>query len=331
MVKFLIIRFSSIGDIVLTTPVIRGLKQQVENAEVHFLAKPQFAGILAENPYVDKLLVLKDKLDDTIDEINEEGYDYIVDLHHNLRTSLIKRKTGLISFSFDKLNFKKWLLVNLKIDRMPHVHIVDRYLETVRLFDVHDDGKGLDYFIPQAEEVIPEQMHAAFAKKYLVAVVGANHFTKQIPSEKLIDIINHSGIPVCLIGGNDVREQAIQMEKNLKVPFLNSVGKLSLHQSASFIRQASGVIAPDTGMMHIAAAFKKPIISLWGNTVPELGMYPYRADEKSKIFEVKGLSCRPCSKIGYEKCPKGHFKCMQLIDNHEVVTQLQLVVNGDSQ
>ncbi|PKP10672.1 MAG: glycosyl transferase [Bacteroidetes bacterium HGW-Bacteroidetes-4] len=328
MVKFLIVRFSSIGDIVLTTPVIRGLKQQVENAEVHFLTKPQFARVLAENPYIDKLLLLKETINDTVDEINNEGYDYLIDLHHNLRTSVIKRKTGLISFSFDKLNFKKWLLVNLKINRMPDVHIVDRYRDTVRLFDVNDDGKGLDYFIPESEEVVPEQMHAAFAKRYLVAVVGANYFTKQIPAEKLIEIINRSGIPACLVGGNDVLEQAAQIEKGLKVPFLNTVGKISLHQSASFIRQAAGVITPDTGMMHIAAAFKKPVVSLWGNTVPELGMYPYRADERSKIFEVPGLSCRPCSKIGYNKCPKGHFKCMQNIDTQEVVKQIQLIINN---
>lgn len=322
MVKFLIIRFSSIGDIVLTTPVIRGLKQQVAKAEVHYLTKPQFAGILEHNPHIDKLLTLKENIKDTIEEIKAEEYNYIIDLHHNLRTSIIKRKTGIMSFSFDKLNFKKWLLVNLKIDRMPHVHIVERYLDTVKLFDVNDDGQGLDYYMPETEVIVPEQMHAAFANKYLVAVVGANHFTKQIPPEKMINILNQTGIPVCLVGGKDVLEQATIIEKNLKVPFLNTVGKISLHQSASLIQQAAGVITPDTGMMHIAAAFKKPVFSLWGNTVPELGMFPYRADEKSKQFEVKGLRCRPCSKIGYEKCPKGHFKCMNQIDYQEVVNSL---------
>jgi heptosyltransferase-2 len=322
MVKFLIIRFSSIGDIVLTTPVIRGLKQQVDEAEVHYLTKPQFAGILEQNPYVDKLLTLKETLTDTIEEILAEDYDYIIDLHHNLRTSMIKRKTRIVSFSFDKLNFKKWLLVNLKINRMPVLHIVDRYLETVKIFDVNDDGLGLDYFIPESEEINPEKMHAAFTNKYLVAVVGANHFTKQIPAEKLLTILNQTGMPVCLVGGKDVLEQAAQIEKALKIPFLNTVGKISLHKSASFIKQAAGVITPDTGMMHIAAAFNKPVFSLWGNTVPELGMYPYRSDDKSKIFEVKNLRCRPCSKIGFEKCPKGHFNCMNQIDNQKVVKSL---------
>ena len=326
MVKFLIVRFSSIGDIVLTTPVIRGLKQQVEEAQVHFLTKPQFASLLTDNPYIDKLLTLKEPISETIREIESEEYDYIIDLHHNLRTAILKRKTGIMAFSFNKLNFKKWLLVNLKINLLPDVHIVDRYLDTVKHFDVQDDGRGLDYFIPVDEEVVPEQMHAAFKGKYMVAVVGANHFTKQIPSDKMINIINQSGIPVCLVGGKDVLEQAQLVEQNLKVPFLNTVGKISLHQSASFISQSAVVLTPDTGMMHIAAAFKKNIISLWGNTIPELGMYPYRAGEHSKQFEVKGLRCRPCSKIGYKKCPKGHFKCMNLIPTEEVVSHMAVII-----
>ena len=323
MVKFLILRFSSIGDIVLTTPVIRGLKQQVDDAEVHFLTKSQFTGVLNDNPYIDKLLSLKEDLKDTIDEIKSENYDYIIDLHNNLRTSIIKRKTGIVSFSFDKLNFKKWLLVNFKINKMPDVHIVERYLNTVKLFDVNDDGKGLDYFIPENEIVNPQEMHSAFKGKYMVLVIGANHFTKQIPISKIVTIANNTGMPVCLVGGKDVEKQANMIEKDLKVPFLNTVGIISLHKSASFIKQCHIVLTPDTGMMHIAAAFNKIVISLWGNTVPELGMYPFRADNRSKIFEVKNLKCRPCSKIGYAKCPKQHFNCMNNINDGEFISYIQ--------
>ena len=128
-VKYLIIRFSSIGDIVLTTPIIRCLKTQVEDAEVHYLTKPAFAPLLSNNPYIDKLITLKESLSNTIKEVREEQYDYIIDLHHNLRTYIIKNKTGILTFSFPKLNFKKALLVNFKINRLPDVHIVDRYFE----------------------------------------------------------------------------------------------------------------------------------------------------------------------------------------------------------
>ena len=82
---------------------------------------------------------------------------------------------------------------------------------------------------------------------------------------------------------------------------------------------AASIITHDTGLMHIAAVFNKPIVSIWGNTVPEFGMYPYQVD-KSTILEVKGLACRPCSKIGYQKCPKGHFKCMNDINFGDIAT-----------
>jgi ADP-heptose:LPS heptosyltransferase len=323
MVKFLIIRFSSIGDIVLTTPVIRGLKQQVEDAEVHFLTKPQFENILTNNPYIDKLLTLKKDIKDTIEEINAEEYDYIIDLHNNLRTSIIKRKTNILAFSFNKLNFKKWLLVHFKINKMPDIHIVERYMETVSVFDIKDDGNGLDFYIPQLEEVNPVELHSAFKGRYMVIVVGATYFTKQIPVDKIVAIANKSGMPVCLVGGKDVEEQSLEIEKQLKVPFLNTVGKISLYKSASLIKHSYIVLTSDTGMMHIASAFKKIVLSLWGNTVPELGMYPYRADSKSKIFEVLNLRCRPCSKIGFSKCPKKHFKCMNNINNDDIVQYIK--------
>ncbi len=328
MVKFLIVRFSSIGDIILTTPVIRSLKEQVEGAEVHFLTQPAFEQILTPNPHIDKIFTLKEKFGDTIKELIAENYDYIIDLHHNLRTARVKRSVPVHAFSFNKLNIKKWLLVNFKINLMPNVHIVDRYFDTVHLFDVTDDHKGLDYFIPSSEEIIAKDKHAAFEGKYMAVVLGANHKTKQIPLDKLTAIINGSGVPVCLIGGSDVANDAVKLEATLKVPFLNTVGKISLHNSASFIKQSALVLTPDTGMMHIAAAFKKPILSLWGNTVPELGMTPYYPNEKSMIFETNGLRCRPCSKIGFDKCPKKHFKCMNNISNANVISHISNIVNS---
>jgi heptosyltransferase-2 len=108
MSKFLILRFSSIGDIVLTSPVVRCLKQQVENAEVHFATKKGFASVIEHNPFIDKKIYLEEDLNSFIGELKKEKYDYIIDLHNNLRTFLIKVKLGVKSFSFDKLNFEKW-------------------------------------------------------------------------------------------------------------------------------------------------------------------------------------------------------------------------------
>jgi len=322
-VKFLVVRFSSIGDIVLTTPVVRGLKTQVEDAHVHFVTKKAFLPVVANNPYIDKIHLFDKDLDALIDELRSEDFDYIIDLHHNLRSFLLKWHMGLIAFSFNKINLQKWLRVVFKIDVLPRKHIVDRYLETCYLFDVENDGKGLDFFIDPSNEVDLITLPEVFRNGYVALVIGAQHGTKQMPSDKLGMLCAYLRYPVVILGGKDSVAKSQEIVRYVRhyataVSFVPTIydacGKFNLQQSASLVRQAGVVITHDTGLMHIAAAFQKNIISLWGNTIPEFGMYPYVAPEKSYIFETKRLWCRPCSKIGYKKCPLGHFKCMQHID-----------------
>jgi len=311
LVKFLIIRFSSIGDIVLTTPVIRCLKTQVEGAEVHFLVKKQFSTVVANNPYIDKLHIFEGDLNSTIKELQSESFDYIIDLHSSIRSSIVRSKLRLFSFRVNKINFYKWLIVKLKINKLPDKHIVDRYLETVSAFDIKNDGKGLDYFIPDQDEVDRSALPGPFQKEYIALAIGGMHYTKQMPLEKLVQLICLLRTPVILLGSNDDRPQGDEILNAIPgIPVHNACGQFNINQSASLVRQASLVITPDTGLMHIAAAFKKKIISIWGNTIPAFGMYPYLPDPDSRIFEVQDLSCRPCSRIGYDKCPKKHFRCM---------------------
>lgn len=312
--KFLIIRFSSIGDIVLTTPVIRCLKQQVPEAEVHYATKNSFKEIIESNPYVDKLHLLKNGLDPLIEELKQENFDYIIDLHHNLRTLKIKKALAKVpAYSFNKLNIKKWLLTALKINLMPHVHIVDRYLETVDAVGVKNDGRGLDYFIP-AKDVVPDRdIPAAQSLGYIGVVIGAAHNTKKLPLHKLKELCNKIDHPIILLGGPEDREIGNQIASIDPIKIYNSCGKFTLNESADLVRRAKVIVTHDTGLMHIAAAFNKPVISIWGNTVPSFGMTPYFGNRggQNEIFEIKGLWCRPCSKIGYNKCPLGHFKCME--------------------
>lgn len=317
--KFLIIRFSSIGDIVLTTPVIRGIKQQVENSEVHFLTKKSFTSVLQSNPYIDKIHIFDNNYKELIEELKLEYFDYIIDLHHNLRTYRIKKSLGILAFSFNKLNYKKWLLVNLKINKLPDIHIVDRYLETVKLFDVINDNQGLDYFIPAEDEVAIQNYFPAIDNKFIVLVVGAKHFTKQIPINLAVEICNKIDKNIVILGGKEDSEKAEKIQQLTHKRVFNLCGKLNINQSASAVKQSRLVITSDTGLMHIAAAFKKQIISIWGNTVPEFGMYPFEQKELYEIVEVKNLKCRPCSKIGFSQCPKKHFKCMNEIDVERIV------------
>ncbi len=308
-VKFLIIRLSSIGDIVLTTPAIRCLKQQMESAEVHFLTKPAFVPVLIANPYIDRIHEMGD-LKSTLRSLKNEDFHYIIDLHHNLRTALIKARLPVIPFSFHKLNIEKWFLVNLGINRLPDVHIVDRYLETLRLFDVKNDDLGLDYFIPPENELDISLLPDTFHKGYILFAIGANHATKRLPAEKIIAICQEMNLPVILAGGKEDADTAEIISDECGKMVWNACGKYNINQSASLVRQADLVITHDTGLMHIAAAFKKRIISVWGNTIPEFGMSPYMPHPDSAMFEVDGLKCRPCSKLGYKRCPKKHFRCM---------------------
>lgn len=317
--KILVVRFSSIGDIVLTTPILRCIKQQLKDVELHFITKHNFLSVIEDNKYVDKIYSIKSSISEVVPQLKKEKYDYVIDLHHNVRTLKLKLALGKKSFSFNKLNWQKFLIVNLKANKLPNIHIVDRYFETVKSIGVQNDNKGLDYFINEKDEVdIPSSLPTLFHEQYNVLVVGGSYFTKQIPIKQLKEICSKSLLPLILLGGKEdsnVAEQVYQLYKNKTI---NLCGKLNLNQSASIIQQSHKVITSDTGLMHIAAAYKKDIISLWGNTIPEFGMGPYFAGKDSQILEVKGLSCRPCSKLGYKKCPKGHFKCMNDIKIPEI-------------
>tara|TARA_B110000977_G_C11027359_1_gene473781 strand:- start:135 stop:1130 length:996 start_codon:yes stop_codon:yes gene_type:complete len=309
--KILILRFSSIGDIVLTTPVVRCLKRQL-NVEVHYLTKTSFKSILENNPFVDKVHTFNKEISkELIVQLQNENFDFIADLHANLRTFRLKKLLKVESKSFPKLNVQKWLLVNFNIDTMPNKHIVDRYFDTVSHLGVVNDQSGLDYFIPNVSHINLDQLPKEQSKGYVGFVIGGQHATKMMPAQKLIDVCEILDEPIVLLGGPEDASKGEFIAKTVGLKVYNACGKFKLDQSASIVQQASWIITHDTGLMHIAAAFKKRIVSVWGNTVPELGMYPYLAAPESKILEIKGLSCRPCSKIGYSKCPKGHFKCME--------------------
>ncbi|MCX6189614.1 MAG: glycosyltransferase family 9 protein [Bacteroidetes bacterium] len=267
--KILIIRFSAIGDIVLTTP-----------------------------------------------------------LHHNLRTWFVKKKLACKSFSFKKLNFEKWLLVNFKKDTLPRLHIVDRYFETVANLGVENDHEGIDFFINLVDEVDISKLPAIFSEGYVAFVLGGTFFTKRLPNEKVINLCRKIHKPIIFLGGNAELDNSNLIAKALThTKVFNAVNKFGIAQSASILKQAEVVITNDTGMMHIAAAFKKRIISIWGNTIPEFGMTPYYGSTElekkfSTLVQVENLSCRPCSKLGYNSCPKNHFKCMNDIDESKIILAL---------
>ena len=315
--KYLIIRFSSIGDIVLTTPVVRCLKQQT-GAEVHYLSKKQFAGILTPNPYIDKLHFIDKEVDELLEVLRAERFDEIIDLHNNLRTLRIKKALGVPAYSFPKLNIQKFVLVNLKINLLPDVHIVERYMQTVKHLGVVNDGQGLDYFLTENDQLDLETfLPQGFAKGFVAFVIGGQHEGKMCSAEKITRICKLITKPVVLLGGPEdaAKGEAISREAGQHV--FNAAGKCKLGQSAYILKMSDAVITHDTGLMHVAAAFKKKVISLWGGTVPELGMYPYLPGEGSKILEYKHFM-RPSSKLGTRKGIYRLWNFMDMIPDESI-------------
>ena len=317
MKKVLIIRFSSIGDIVLTTPVLRCLKQQL-NVELHYLTKKSFAGLLQHNPYVDFVHSIdKDIGTDLIERLKSEQFDFLVDLHGNWRSLRIKKALSLPSKTFEKLNLQKWLLIHLGIDVMPRQHVADRYIDTVAHIGISNDHKGLDYFIAP-ETTVDIDLN----KPFIAWSIGGSFPPKKLATAQVADVCNKMDLPVFLLGGSEEVEEAEAIIEACGQPNIKSFcGKLSLDQTALMIKNSRVLLSNDTGLMHIGAAFKKSIVSFWGCTKPSLGFAPYAAASNS-IEILSKTSKRPCSKHG-KSCKHNRLGCIKFIDSKEIQKAVQ--------
>ncbi len=320
--KFLVIRFSSIGDIVLASPVFRTLKKQVMTAELHFLTKKSFAAVTQHNPYIDHFHYLDNNLDEVITTLKAEDFDYVIDLHNNFRSSKIRNALGKKAFVIDKLNLQKFLLTTARIDIMPGRHITQRSLDTVASFGVKDDGLGLDYFLSEGDKIRDTDLPAAHHAGYIALVIGASYATKKLPVEKLIELCAQIDHPLVLVGGKEDSAEGEAVSATDPVKIYNACGKFTLNESADIIRRSKLVISNDTGLQYIACAFNKQVIALWGGTSPKLDVEPYygSAGRSKDQYEnrVLNLSCQPCSKYGNKHCPLGHFDCMRSMDTQSI-------------
>lgn len=314
--KVLFVRFSSLGDVVLTSLAVRCIKKQL-NCEIHYFTKKAFNDIVSSNPYIDRIWLMDKSLSEVLPALKNEHFDLVIDLHKNLRSLILRWHLWNVPIvSYYKANLEKWLSVYFKMNHFPKEHIALRYIQNLKKYGILDDGDGLDYFIPQKDQIAPDNI----TKPFIALVIGAAHFTKRIPLEKLkeLTLSLSNSFPILVIGGKAEYETGKQLESD---NVINTCGQYTINQSASLLAQSSLVIAPDTGMMHIAAALKKPIRSIWGSTLAEFGFWPFYGSNHEDLnisFEVKGLDCRPCARFGRDTCPKGHFNCMQMQDMERV-------------
>ena len=322
--KILIIRFSSIGDIVLTSPIIRCVKKQIANAEVHYLTKNSYSSLITNNPYVDKIHTLNDNnFSRLVADLKNENYDLVIDLHKNIRTLKIKRAIKSKWLSFNKLNLKKWLFVNFKIDLLPESHIIDRYLDGLKSINIKNDNLGVEYYFPNQISLDLNQYNI-HKNQYVVISLGATYYTKQIPNNIILSLIKRlNDTPIVLIGAGetDVEKANHIISNTHHKKLINLCNLLSIDESAYMIKNAKTIITGDTGMMHIASCFDLRIVTLWGNTHPKFGMYANVQTEQVQNYLIN-LSCHPCSKLGSDNCPRGHFNCMNMQDTEKIVHSL---------
>jgi len=319
--RLLFIRFSAIGDIVLASPALRCAKQQIPGVEIHFLTKKSMKAVSEANPYVDQFHYFDKDLSATIQELKACKFDYIIDLHKNLRTLRIRLALGVPYLSYNKLSVEKFLLTKFQVNRMADRHISMRSVDTLAPLGVSYDGKGLDYFVPS--EVIQPVF---FPEGYVVLVIGASYATKKLPLESLKVLCSQIPHPIVLVGGKEEVADGEALALLDPTRIVNTCGAYSLHESALIVAKARLVISHDTGMLYIACAFEKNVIAIWGATSPALQVEPFMpVDSKAQVFQsiVPDLSCQPCSNFGTKTCPKGHFACMKQQDLPEITRQVE--------
>jgi len=307
MQKILCIRFSSIGDILLTTPIVRVLKAQYPQAEIHIATKASLSHLWDGNPYVDQVHGYHGNLWEFAVSLRKEGFSKVFDLHKNLRSFALCYLLGKIPKQINKFTSARKAFVKTQVNTLPG-HLVDRNLASLGL---QADGQGLDYFISESAQV--NLADYGIKPPFVLFAIGAAHQTKVLAYPKMIELVDSIPQQIVLIGDDWDEKIGYRLATLFPEKVLNLCTKTSIAQSASLIQQASMVITHDSSMMHIAAALKHPnLFSIWGSTHPGLGFTPYKTP--FTVIENTNLACRPCSTQGSNVCPLGHFTCMNSLD-----------------
>jgi lipopolysaccharide heptosyltransferase II len=328
--KILIIRLSSLGDILLATPMIRSIQRKFPAKKIHFLLRSEYESVLVNNHFLEKIFLFT-RVDEEnkklIKELKREKYDLVIDLQHNLRSAFVCSKLRIKTVTFNKRDMAKLLLVKFKINflkKSPKMPI--RYAEIFDDLQLDDEGLELISLNVQSPLFDPN-------KKYIGFAPGSRHFTKMWPSEYYIQLgkmLNDAGYTIALFGGKD--DRLVCAEISTRIDSIDLSNKNDILQTVVDMKKCSGIVCNDSGMMHTACAADIKVLAIFGSTVKEFGFTPYTVKEsglptKYLVMENESLSCRPCTHIGKDKCPKTHFKCMLEITPQLVYNNINLLFN----
>jgi ADP-heptose:LPS heptosyltransferase len=323
--RVLILHTGTLGELLYSTALIRGLKVQLD-AYVVFLTTSEGKAAIEENPYVDEFFVFSIE---NFKQLRLYSFEYIIDLDNTTRSWFLAAVLKGKVLRFNTQKFFSFLLVKFKIDKFPTRNLTEQYLDTVRHLGLKDDEMRLDYFIPYKYEVPIQWLPHPFQKNYVVFCIKVSYKTRQLPLSKMIEVCDRINKPVILLGDAGDAETGNSIEiffsKNGSVPYeeglkalnkktlvYNACGKFNFQQQASLIKKASYVFTFDNDYIPLASAFGRETFCIYGNTVLSFGRYPFQT--RFTILENNKLTCRPCSTKGYKKCPLGHFKCMNEIN-----------------
>ncbi|MEO6695739.1 MAG: glycosyltransferase family 9 protein [Ignavibacteria bacterium] len=304
MKKILVIRLSSLGDIILSFPLLKKLKEKFPDAQVHFLTKKDYEEILKMNPDVDRIMLFNNSIKDLKNIIQNEKYDLVIDIHKNLRSIYLSRNNGKEILTYKKENLKKYFLVKFKINLFNQIiPVYQKYLLTIKKYSNEDDLKFSESKLLFSKDNITDG-------KYIVVSPTSRHFTKTYPADGFIDyIIKLGNKKVILVGDNSKKDlETCAYIESKCINVMNLCGKLNMKSLANILYNSEYVICNDSAILHFSEAIGKRVVAIFGSTVKEFGFYPQLKD--SIVIENKNLKCRPCTHIGRESCPEKHFKCM---------------------
>lgn len=328
--KILIIRLSSIGDVILTTPLVRSLRHKFRDAQIDFVIKKSFAEVMETNPHINHLYIfdknVKNDLHRMRNEIQSANYDWVIDIHKNFRSVYLRHgaKNGIVT-TYNKQVFHRTLLVWFGINRYRDVKPVFlRYFEAVKNFQVEWDKKYTELVISDKElnEVrdILLKRKCDFNKPLIAICPGASFKNKQWKMEGFAEVADYfvekQNAGIVFLGGKNDAGLCRTIQHKMKHSSIDVAGELSLRKSAAVLKISQLVFTNDSGLMHVAQSQKKPVVAIFGPTVRELGYFPF--PQYSTVIE-KLLKCRPCTHNGLNHCPKKHFKCMNEISSKEVI------------
>jgi lipopolysaccharide heptosyltransferase II len=338
--KVLVIRLSSIGDIILTSPFLRVFKARYPETELHFVVRKEYADLVRWNPNIDKLITVdvahgRKALETLNLALGAEGYDAVFDLHHHLRTRIIRNGVCRNIHHVDKRALRRLLLVSTHLNMYGDlVPVPERYIETASRYGIAPDGLGPELFFPDdIRESALALVHGRgpHASAPLIGICpGSRHFTKRWPLakfERLASLLLERGFSVAVFGSAEDADAGDALHALEPVRVISLCGKATLMQTAALLAECEAVVANDSGLMHMATAVRRPVAAVFGSTVKEFGFYPYNS--RASVIEVAGLSCRPCTFIGRRSCPKGHFRCMEEITAEEVLHVLHGMLEGE--